>query len=160
MKRLFYILVIFLILIQFFRIDKTNPPINKGMDFIETKNTPEPMANLIRSACYDCHSHETRYPWYANVQPLAWLLEKHISDGRTHFNFSTFATYEPKRQAHKLYEASELIESHEMPMESYIIGHPEAKLSDSQRKEIIEYFQSVEASIRQDHQLSPESSTK
>ena len=95
------------IIIQFFPINKSNPITNEGMDFLKIKNTPEPIAKLIRNSCYDCHSNETKYPFYSNIQPVAWLLKNHIDEGRKELNFSTFATYEPKRQAHKLEEAAE-----------------------------------------------------
>ncbi len=156
MKKIFYILVVVFIVIQFFRIDKTNPPTNKGMDFLTIKNTPTALASAIRSSCYDCHSNETQYPWYSNIQPIAWFLKSHIDDGRRHLNFSTFATYEPKKQAHKLNEAAEMVEIGEMPMESYLLMHSEAKLTEAQKKEFVDYFRKVEEEIRVANQLAPE----
>lgn len=145
MKKVVIILVVAFILIQFFRIDKTNPPINKGMDFLTVKKTPEPMAKTIKNACYDCHSNETKYPWYSNIQPVAWFLKDHIDEGRKHLNFSTYATYELKRQAHKMEEAAEMVEKGEMPLESYVLGHPEAKLTDTQKSELVNYFKKIQA---------------
>ena len=156
MKKVLLILFLGFILIQFFRIDKTNPPINEGMDFLTIKKTPETIANQIRNSCYDCHSNETKYPWYSNIQPFGWFLKNHIEDGRKHLNFSTFATYEPKRQAHKLYESFEMVEHGEMPMESYLLMHPEAKLSESQKAEIVNYFKRIEDEIRVANNLAPE----
>ena len=156
MKKALLILFLGFILIQFFRIDKTNPPINEGMDFLTIKKTPETIANQIRNSCYDCHSNETKYPWYSNIQPFGWFLKNHIEDGRKHLNFSTFATYEPKRQAHKLYESFEMVEHGEMPMESYLLMHPEAKLSESQKAEIVNYFKRIEDEIRVANNLAPE----
>ena len=156
MKKVFLILFLVFILIQFFRIDKTNPPINTGMDFLTIKKTPETIANQIRNSCYDCHSNETKYPWYSNIQPFGWFLKNHIEDGRKHLNFSTFATYEPKRQAHKLFESVEMVENGEMPMESYLLMHPEAKLSESQKAEIVNYFKRIEDEIRVANNLAPE----
>lgn len=148
MRKLFIILLVVFVMIQFFRIDKTNPPVNEGMDFLNIKNTPENVATKIRASCYDCHSNETKYPWYSNIQPAAWFLKDHIEEGRKHLNFSHFATYDAKRQAHKLEEASEMIESGEMPLESYILGHPEAKLSDDEKKMLIDYFKKIETETR------------
>ena len=141
------------IIIQFFPIDKTNPITNEGMDFLKIKNTPEPIAKLIRNSCYDCHSNETKYPFYSNIQPVAWLLKNHIDDGRKELNFSTFATYEPKRQAHKLEEAAEYVEQKNMPLESYTLGHSDAKLSDEQRKQLVNYFRMVQKQIQQANTL-------
>src|SRR5690606_40665170 len=82
MKKVLVVLLVAFIIIQFFPIDRENPPINKGMDFLTIKNTPESTAALIRNGCYDCHSNETKYPWYTNIQPVAWFLKSHIDEGR------------------------------------------------------------------------------
>ena len=153
MKKISVILLVAFILIQFFPIDKNNPAPTPQMDFLTIKNTPESTANLIRNGCYDCHSNETKYLWYSNVQPIAWFLQDHIEEGRKELNFSTFATYEPKRQAHKLAEAIEQIEKGEMPLDSYIIAHSEAKFSEAQKQEVIQYLKLVESDIRREHQL-------
>lgn len=156
MKKISVILLVPFILIQFFPIDKNNPAPTPQMDFLTIKNTPESTANLIRNGCYDCHSNETKYLWYSNVQPIAWFLQDHIEEGRKELNFSTFATYEPKRQAHKLAEAIEQIEKGEMPLDSYIIAHSEAKFSEAQKQEVIQYLKLVESDIRREHQLPDE----
>lgn len=156
MKKISVILLVAFILIQFFPIDKNNPAPTPQMDFLTIKNTPETTAKLIRNGCYDCHSNETKYLWYSNVQPIAWFLQDHIEEGRKELNFSTFATYEPKRQAHKLAEAIEQIEKGEMPLDSYIIAHSEAKFSEAQKQEVIQYLKLVESDIRREHQLPDE----
>jgi cbb3-type cytochrome oxidase cytochrome c subunit len=153
MKKILIVLLMVFIIIQFFPIDKTNPITNEGMDFLKIKNTPEPIAKLIRNSCYDCHSNETKYPFYSNIQPVAWLLKNHIDEGRKELNFSTFATYEPKRQAHKLEEAAEYVEQKNMPLESYTLGHSDAKLSDEQRKQLVNYFRMVQKQIQQANTL-------
>ena len=140
-------------MIQFFPIDKTNPATNDGMDFIKIKSTPEPIANIIRNSCYDCHSNESQYPFYSSIQPFAWVLKDHIEEGRKELNFSTFATYDSKRQAHKLDEAAEQVEQKKMPLESYTLGHPDAKLTDEQRKLLSDYFRKVQKQIQQANAL-------
>lgn len=148
MKKILIIIIVAFILIQFFPIDKSNPVATPQMDFLTIKKTPEKTASLIRNACYDCHSNESKYPWYANIQPVGWFLQDHIQEGKKELNFSTFATYEKKRQAKKMKEATEMIEKGEMPLDSYIILHPEAKLSAADKKEMIDYFKMVEQDIR------------
>lgn len=140
MKKILTVLLVAFIIIQFFPIDKTNPAPTPGMDFLKIKNTPPEVAKIINSSCYDCHSNETKYPWYSNFAPASWFLKNHINEGRKHLNFSTFAMYEPKIQAQKLQECIEMLEKKEMPLESYFIGHQEAKLTDEQRKILIDYF--------------------
>lgn len=140
MKKILVVILVAFIIMQFFPIDKTNPPVNKGMDFLSIKNTKQEVAALIRTSCYDCHSNETVYPWYSSIAPTSWLLKNHINEGRKHLNFSTFAMYEPKRQIHKMEECIEMIEKKEMPLESYYVGHQDAKLTDAQRQELVKYF--------------------
>ncbi len=140
MKKILVIILVAFIMIQFFPIDKTNPAPTPGMDFPTTNKTPDPIAKIIRTSCYDCHSNETKYPWYANISPASWYVKNHIDEGRKNLNFSTFAVYEPKRQLHKLEECIEMIEKKEMPLESYYIGHQNAKLTDIQRADLVSYF--------------------
>ena len=156
MKNVFIILLVAFVLIQFFPIDKNNPEPTPQLDFLKIKNTPETTATLIRTGCYDCHSNESKYPWYSNVQPVAWFLESHITEARKKLNFSTFATYEPKRQAHKLAEAIDEVESDGMPLDSYVLIHNDAKFNDAQKQEVIKYFKLVEGDIRREHNLPPE----
>ncbi len=148
MKKALIIIIVAFVLIQFFPIDKNNPVATPKMDFLKIKNTPEKTAILIRNACYDCHSNESKYPWYSNIQPFGWFLENHIQEGRKELNFSTFATYDKKRQAKKLHEAVEMIENNKMPLDSYIIVHSEAKLSAVDKKEMIDYFKFIENDTR------------
>ena len=145
MKKILVIILVTFIIIQFFPIDKTNPAPTPGMDFLKIKNTPPEIAQIINISCYDCHSNETRYPWYSNISPASWFLKNNINEGRKHLNFSTFATYEPKQQAHKLEECIEMVEKKEMPLESYFIGHQDAKLTDEQRKILTDYFKKEKA---------------
>jgi cytochrome c553 len=145
MKKVLVALLVAFIIIQFFPIDKTNPAPTPGMDFIKIKNIPQETATIITTSCYDCHSNETKYPWYSNISPASWYMKNHIDEARKHLNFSTFAMYEPKKQAHKLEECIEMVEKKEMPLESYFVGHQGAKLTDEQRKALIDYFKKEKA---------------
>ena len=154
MKNFLKVLLAAFIILQFFRIDKTNPPVDKNSDFLTLKKTPENVATLVKSACYDCHSNETVYPWYAKVQPFGWFLKDHIDEGRRELNFSTFASYEPRRQAKKLDEAAEQIENGGMPLESYTLIHKEAKLTAEQKKLLTDYFNTVKNATMTENGLS------
>lgn len=154
MKKILIALIGAFLLLQFFQIDKTNPPVDQNSDFLTLKKTPENVAQLIKSACYDCHSNETVYPWYAKVQPFGWFLKDHIDEGRRELNFSTFASYEPRRQAKKLDEAAEQIENGGMPLESYTLIHKEAKLTAEQKKLLTDYFNTVKNATMTENGLS------
>ena len=133
-----------LVLIQFFSIDKTNPPVNTAQDFIQNTNPPAEIANILKTACYDCHAHTTEYPWYTNIQPFAWWIKGHIDHGRDHLNYSTWTTYEAKKKSHKIEEMIEVIEDKEMPMLSYMVAHQEAWIDDAQRKLLVDWFKTLE----------------
>ncbi len=128
------------VLIQFLQISKTNPPADPAQDYLATVNPPEEVISLIKTACYDCHSNHTRYPWYSYVQPAGWFLKDHIDEGREHLNFSVWTTYEPKRANHKLEECFEVLEAGEMPLKSYTWMHSGARLNDAQKGVLVDWF--------------------
>jgi hypothetical protein len=101
----------------------------------------------MKAACYDCHSNQSTYPWYTNIQPVGWFVKDHIEDGKKHLNFSEFGTYTAKKQAHKLEECGEMIEKGEMPLSSYTIIHKEAVLTEAQQTSLVNYFKEVEKKI-------------
>jgi len=103
---------------------------------------------MLQNSCYDCHSENTRYPWYYSVQPVAWWMNDHIEEAKHHLNFSQFATYSPKRAAHAMHEMQEQIEEREMPLESYLLIHGDAKLSEEQAKRLIEWSKQIETAVK------------
>jgi hypothetical protein len=118
-----------LLLIQFFGPEKTNPPVDAARTIqTNTQITPE-VAAIITRACGDCHSNQTRWPLYSYVEPVSWFIVDHVNDGRKHLNFSEWAAYEPKRMRKKLQEMFEEVEKGAMPLKSYLLLHPEARLS-------------------------------
>jgi hypothetical protein len=143
LNRIIYILVIAFIGIQFFGIDTDNPPIDERNDFFNKLKVSEETQQLIKSACYDCHSNETVFPKYAYMQPVGWLLKDHIDDGRKHLNFSEWNTYEKKKKDHKMEECVEMLKKGEMPLKGYTLLHPEAVMDDSQKEELMAFFKKM-----------------
>jgi hypothetical protein len=140
LKKILIALVILLVVIQFFRPDKNDS--NDQTYAISTKYEVSDHVNqILKVSCFDCHSNKTEYPWYANVQPVAWWLNGHINDGKRHLNFSEFTKRSIAIQNHKLEEMIEMVEKKEMPLESYTyLGlHSEANLTDDQREAIIDW---------------------
>jgi hypothetical protein len=132
-KRILSALAILLIIMQLIRIDKTNPPVDPQLDFAAAAHPPEAVLSLIKNACYDCHSDETRYPWYSNIAPVSWWIKGHKNEAMEHFNFSTLGILKPEDLKWALGTAAEEIQEHEMPLASYTWMHPEARLNDEQR---------------------------
>src|SRR6476659_8641049 len=98
LKRILIILLIIFVLIQFIRPEK-NRSEGKGPNDISTLYpVPDSVESILKVACYDCHSNNTRYPWYAEIQPVAWWLNGHIVDGKKDLNFSEFAKYRIRKQ--------------------------------------------------------------
>lgn len=143
LKKILLALLVVVIAIQLVPVNRDNPPVNAEQDFITmTKPTPE-VAAILKSACYDCHSNETRYPWYSRIAPVSWWLKDHINEGREELNFSVWGTYKAKRIDHKLKEAAELVNEGEMPMDSYTWMHADARLTADQKKTLTTWFTSL-----------------
>ena len=139
-KTILTILLVVFIIMQFFRIDKTNPPVNKELDFVEITQPPKEIAAMIKDACYDCHSHEVEYPWYTNVAPVSWWVKGHIDNGISEVNFSEWGNYPKDKAKHKLEESYEKVEKKEMPLTPYLIAHSEARLTEEQRAQLVDFY--------------------
>lgn len=140
LKKILIGLGIVLIIIQFIRPDK-NDSNDLTFDISRKYEVPKDVNHIMQVSCNDCHSNKTEYPWYANVQPVAWWLDHHIDDGKKHLNFSEFTKSPLFVQNHKLEEIIEMVGEKEMPLPSYTnFGlHAEADLSDEQRKMITDW---------------------
>lgn len=136
-KKILIGLGIVLIIIQFIRPEK-NVSNDLTYDIATKYEVPSDVNHLLQVSCNDCHSNKTEYPWYSNVQPVAWWLDHHVQDGKKHLNFSEFTTLPLFVQNHKFEEVVEMVDEHEMPLPSYTyLGlHSEAKLTDEQRSKI------------------------
>lgn len=106
--------------------DHRNPPIVAEPAW----NSPATRA-LADRACFDCHSNETRWPWYADVAPMSWLVQSHVDEGRQELNFSDW-----NRSTSEADEAAEAVREREMPPRSYLLLHPEARLTDAERDQL------------------------
>ncbi len=134
------------VLMQFIRIDKTVPDYNQSDDIIVAANPSKEVATVLKTACYDCHSFESKYPWYSNIAPVSFFLKKHINEGREELNFSIWSTYSLKRKVHKLEEMKEMVSEGEMPLDSYLIMHSEAKLSDASKEKLLDWVDKMHKS--------------
>ncbi|MBA2249468.1 MAG: heme-binding domain-containing protein [Chitinophagaceae bacterium] len=147
-KTVLIILLVIFIVIQFFRPAK-NLASGMSVNDITTKyEIPDTVKKILRSSCYDCHSNNTVYPWYAQVQPVAWWLNGHINDGKRGLNFSEFAAYPIRKQFRRLSDINELVKKNEMPLTSYLIIHKYAKLSDGQKLLINNWTSAASDTIR------------
>ncbi len=132
-KKILIGLLVILVAIQFFHPKRNLAPEPAPTSIASIYPTGDSVSTILKKACYDCHSNNTRYPWYANIQPVAWWLSDHINEGKSELNFDEFATYNPRRQYNKLDEAIDQVKKGEMPLTSYTLIHTDARLTDAEK---------------------------
>ncbi len=135
------------IVIQFIR-----PARNEGgqvlsTDITKSVNVPDKVLDVFKNSCYDCHSNTTRYPWYVNIQPMGWMMARHVNEGKLNLNFSDFGTYSKRKQANKLRAIAESINDGSMPISSYTVMHTDSKLSEQNKKMISDWVAQTRDSI-------------
>jgi hypothetical protein len=135
--------------IQFIRPPKNAAQNKDSNGLADQFGMPAFVKRQITVSCSDCHSNTTVYPWYSNVQPLGWLLAKHINDGKENLNFDEFAAYSKRRQLSKLKSLKNSVEEESMPLWSYTLLHPQAKLSAEQKTLLSNWASSVIDSLTQ-----------
>ena len=134
--------------IQFIPTERNQSDFVPKTDFLLANNTPETISNLLMESCYDCHSNNTKYPWYNRIQPIAWFLEDHIIEGKKELNFSEWAAYSDRRKNSKLNSIISQIEDDEMPLYSYTLIHRDAVYSDSEKEMVIEYMRDLKDKLK------------
>ncbi len=139
-KKILFILIAAIALIQLKQIDRTNPESNPDLDYLVLTNAPNEIDNIIKTSCYDCHSNQVKYPWYSYVAPISWIIDSHIQDGRKHLNFSEWGNYADTKQNHKLEECVDELNAGKMPLNSYTIIHSNANLSEADKTALIAWF--------------------
>jgi hypothetical protein len=125
-----------LLLIQLIPADRPEVIMNNPNDLILNNEIPGSIEKMLVNSCYDCHSNETAYPWYAYIAPVSFLVSKDTKEGRRELNFSQWEKLDGIEKAEMLEEIAEEVEEGEMPMKIYPITHPDARLSDEDRETI------------------------
>lgn len=148
LKRVLIVLLIIFIVIQFFRPQKNKSESISANDISTKYAVPDSIRHILKVACNDCHTNNTRYPWYAEIQPLAWWLNNHVVDGKKDLNFSEFTKYRIRKQYRKLEEINDLVKENEMPLASYTWIHRDAVLSSQQKLAIAAWSSSIRDSIK------------
>ncbi len=148
LKWIFAALVALFALLQLANPPRTNPPVAPGHDLTATNPPPPEIAALLHSACYDCHSCETKWPWYSRIAPVSWLVVSDVNDGRERLNFSDWPRALPERAAKRLERISEEVDDKEMPPAKYTLLHPEARLTAGQREQLIHWADQEAAQLK------------
>lgn len=148
LSTVFYWFLILVALIQFIPVDRTNRPVKGKENFVEIKQTPQNVREVLKKACYDCHSNETRYPDYAFVAPFSWAVKNHVNKGRKHLNFSVWGTLNDDLKKNMLENSVRTVKDYSMPVPAYIAQHAEANLTKAERTLLERYFTEILQSKR------------
>lgn len=131
------------VLVQFARPERTNPPIVRAHTAEAALAMPPGVASALERACYDCHSNETRWPWYSNVAPVSWYIARDVAEGRRHLNFSEWTRYNDREAGARLAYISWSVQNGTMPLPNYVRLHPEARLSDEEIRAIASWAENA-----------------
>lgn len=116
-------------------------------DFVATYRAPDSVAAIVRSACYDCHSDNTNYPWYSEIQPVTWLIASDIANGKVKLNFSDFGSVSKRKQGSRLREIEMQLTNGSMPLAEYKLLHKSARLSQADVKMLIKWIEQTRDSL-------------
>ena len=147
-KKILFIGLIIFLLMQLYQ-----PARNLGYEqdittnFTKMYNVPKNAEAILRTSCYDCHSNNTNYPWYANIQPVRFFMEHHIKEAKEDLNFDEWGKYSKRKQENKLDRIVKQIKSDEMPLASYTLIHKNARLTTVQKEEIMDWLSKIKDSI-------------
>lgn len=140
-RKILIVLLVALVIIQFIPIDRSVTDPGDSVDFIYMTDPPNDVVVTLMNACYDCHSYETRYPWYSNFAPVKFWIQDHIEEGREHLNFSEWGNYDNERREHKLEEIAEEVEEGHMPLDSYTWMHGDARLDSEEIADVVNWVE-------------------
>jgi len=154
-KKIAYILLVALIVMQFIR-PARNISTTASANHISKKYTVSSNVNsVLEKACYDCHSNNTVYPWYANIQPVGFWLDDHVNEGKGELNFDEFMTYSPKKARHKMEEVIDQVKEGEMPLNSYTWIHKNSILTQEEKTELTAWADNLAKQIALENNLPP-----
>jgi len=145
MKKVLVFLLILFVAMQFYRPYENSFVTVEKLDFLIVENVPAPIARIFKNSCYDCHSNQTDYALYDNIAPLSWIVDKNIQRGKFSLNFSKWGTFEPWQrrvffQGGMMYD----ININKMPPKNYLLLHPNAKISNIERKQMEAWIATVD----------------
>ncbi|NQU85332.1 MAG: heme-binding domain-containing protein [Mariniphaga sp.] len=135
------VIIVAFIALQFFQPEKNNQAIDNNHIFSST-DIPAPIQEILKSACLDCHSNQTRYPWYDRISPVSWYVTNHIEEGKEELNFSEWKRLSAIDKISLLNKICEETEEKKMPLKNYTAMHKSAKLTDKQIAELCNWAES------------------
>lgn len=143
--------VLVLIALQFYHPARNVSTAAPGPDdFVARYAVPDPFRGQLHESCYDCHSNNTRYPWYTHVQPAGWWLQHHVNEGKAHLNLSEFGRYSASRRADKMDAMIDELTFRTMPLKSYTLVHRNARLTKAESDALADWLQRMRDAMDDD----------
>ncbi len=146
-KKILLLLLLIFLAIQVIRPSKNNGNPTGPKDITKVVAVSDSVMFMLKKSCYDCHSDYTVYPWYDQITPVNWWVNNHVNEGKRHLNFTTFGDYTADKMDKKLDGIAETIDKGEMPINSYLWMHGDAKLNEAQRKMIVDWVAVARARV-------------
>jgi hypothetical protein len=140
------VLIVVFAAIQLAQPSRTNPPVKT--DFLKATGAPPDVATMFRAACYDCHSDETRWPWYSYVAPMSWQIAQDVNHGRRHVNLSEWPADQPDLARKKIGDMSDEIDDGDMPLSKYKLIHKDARLTSQQRDKLTQWLNAQASALK------------
>lgn len=147
-KKIVLVLLVLLIIIQFFHPAKNASAAATPNNIASIYTVPNDVDAILKKACNDCHSNNTRYPWYNNIQPVAWWLDSHVKDGKRGLNFDEFASYRISKQYHRMQDIIDEVKKGDMPLGSYTLIHTDARLSDQEKEALTKWASAIRDTMK------------
>jgi len=152
-KKILFVLLIILIVIQFFHPARNKAEGEQPNNVSKLYPVSPDVKNILDKACMDCHSNNTAYPWYSKIQPVDWWMTHHVNEGKRELNFDEFATYNLRRQYHKLEEVMKQVKDNEMPISSYTWIHKDAILTTAEQNGLINWADSIRNEMKRKYPI-------
>jgi len=152
-KKIVFVLLIILIVIQFFHPARNKAEGEQPNNVSKLYPVSPDVKNILDKACMDCHSNNTAYPWYSKIQPVDWWMTHHVNEGKRELNFDEFATYNLRRQYHKLEEVMKQVKDNEMPISTYTWIHKDAILTTAEQNGLINWADSIRNEMKRKYPI-------
>jgi len=146
-KKIPLVILVVIIAIQFIQPARNESGQVLSTDISKTVLVPANVQTVLQAACYDCHSNHTNYPFYTNIQPVGWILARHIKNGKAELNFSEFGSYSNRKQKNKLNSIVNSLKDETMPLSSYTLVHKNARLTKAEKASIIDWANKTKDSL-------------
>jgi hypothetical protein len=138
-RRILIGLVVLFLAAQTVPVDRKNPPADPAKNFYTVENVPPNLRTIFNRSCADCHSNQTRWPWYSHVAPVSWIVANDVHEARHHVNFSEWANYDAKKRDHEIEEICNEILEGDMPDSKYTLIHRGARVSQQEREAVCQW---------------------